>query len=95
MLWGGDDSVRHLHAFPMNPLGSEIVFGNRLSLAVLNAKKIECIDTDQLEGLAGRFCNDSYWFDQMACSSLRVVVWVGTRSSCDSAQALFWWRIAS
>jgi len=90
VLWGGDESVRRLRRVPMNPLASEVVFPDRFSLAALNAAKVLALNQDQLEELAGRFCNDAYWFDQMACSSPRLAVWTGDPASCCSAQDVFW-----
>ncbi len=90
VIWGGDESVRQLRGVPMNPLGSEIVFANRFSLAVIKASAVLHADADGVALLAGRFFNDAYWFDQLACSSPRLVVWVGDKSSCDSAQQRFW-----
>jgi hypothetical protein len=78
----------------MNPLAAEIVFANRFSLAVLNAEEVNVAEDKHVESLVGRFFNDSYWFDQMACSSPRLVVWVGNKSSCDAAKELFWPRVA-
>jgi hypothetical protein len=93
VLWGGDESVRRLRAVPMNPLASDIVFPNRFSLALLNAQELRQLDPEQLEKLAARFCNDAYWFDQMACSSPRLVVWVGSYADCEAAQNLFWMEV--
>jgi hypothetical protein len=90
VLWGGDESVRRIRAIPMNPLASEVVFPNRFSLAVLNADELLRLDSRELASLAARFCNDAYWFDQMACSSPRLVVWAGDQTYCWSAQDLFW-----
>lgn len=95
VLWGGDESVRGLRAIPMNPLASEIVFPNRFSLAALNAEAITTADEKQLGVLAARFFNDCYWFDQMACSSPRLVVWVGSKSNCNAAKELFWPKIVA
>jgi hypothetical protein len=93
VLWGGDDSVRRLRAVPMNPLGSEIVFPNRFSLAALSAHELTLLNPEQLRKLAARFCNDAYWFDQMACSSPRLLVWVGNHADCQAAQNLFWMEV--
>jgi hypothetical protein len=93
VLWGGDKSVRRLRAVPMNPLGGEIVFPNRFSLALLNGQELRQLDTEQVGKLAARFCNDAYWFDQMACSSPRLVVWVGSRADCEAAENLFWMEV--
>jgi hypothetical protein len=95
VLWGGDESVRSLRAVPMNPLASEIVFADRFSLAALNAEAVEMADDKHLQVLATRFFNDCYWFDQVACSSPRLVVWVGEKSSCADAKELFWPKVAS
>lgn len=93
VLWGGDQSVRRLRAIPMNPLGIDVVFASRFSLAMINAAAIRGLAEDRLQELAERFCNDSYWFDQMACSSPRLVVWVGDKTDCDLAKELFWARV--
>jgi hypothetical protein len=93
VIWGGDESVRRLRAIPMNTLGKEIVFANRFSVAVISAGEIVSRPDDQFSRLVERFCNDSYWFDQMACSSPRLVVWVGDESTCDQAKSLFWHRV--
>ena len=61
---------------------------------MLNAEEVKVAEDKQVESLVGRFFNDSYWFDQMACSSPRLVVWIGNKSSCDAAKELFWPRVA-
>jgi len=93
VLWGGDESVRRLRAIPMNTLGKEVVFANRFSLAMIRASEIDSSNDNQLSRLVERFCNDSYWFDQMACSSPRLIVWVGDKPTCDVAKQLFWARV--
>ena len=93
VLWGGDESIRRLRAIPMNPLGKEVVFANRFSLAMIRASEIAGSSDGQLSQLVERFCNDSFWFDQMACSSPKLVVWVGEKSACDLAKQLFWEKV--
>jgi hypothetical protein len=90
VLWGGDQSIRRLRAIPMNPLASEIAFANRFSLAMLNAAAVAEARTGVIDSLAASFCNDAYWFDQMACSSPRSVVWVGTPETYKRAASVFW-----
>jgi hypothetical protein len=93
VIWGGDESVRRLRAVPMNPLGSEIVFANCFSLAVIKAPEVVRTDADGVAALASRFFNDAYWFDQLACSSPRLIVWVGDKSSCNAAKQRFWSKL--
>ena len=90
ILWGGDDTVQRLRAIPVNPLAIELAFANRFSLAVLDAADVAGADEATLTGLAGRFYNDAYWFDQMACSAPRLVIWVGDADACRLAQSKFW-----
>ena len=94
VVWGGDESVRRLRAIPLNPLASEIVFPNRFSLAVVDAAQLASADAAVLGTLGARFVNDSYWFDQMACSSPRLVIWVGTEADRSAARARFWPQVA-
>jgi hypothetical protein len=90
VLWGGDESVQRLRAVPLNPLASEVAFADRFSLAVLDACVVADADMTAMAKLASRFCNDAYWFDQMACSSPRLMVWVGPVDICLDAQERFW-----
>ena len=90
VLWGGDESVRRLRAIPLNPVATEVAFANRFSLAVLNAEAINQSDSATLAGVAGKFFNDAYWFDQLACSSPRLLAWAGTAEACKAAQNRFW-----
>jgi hypothetical protein len=93
VIWGGDESVRRLRTIPMNPLGVDVVFGSRFSLALINASAILAANGKQMRQVAERFCNDAYWFDQMACSSPRLVVWVGEQGNCNHAKQIFWLEV--
>jgi|APLak6261659701_1056019.scaffolds.fasta_scaffold00547_2 hypothetical protein len=95
VLWGGDESVRRLRAIPMNPLGTEVAFANRFSLATLNANLVVKASSDSIAQLATGFFNDAYWFDQMACSSPRLLVWIGKKDTCTFAQKKFWTAVSA
>jgi hypothetical protein len=90
MIWGGDETVRALRAVPLPPSATEIVFSDRFSLAALSAPNVLALDDARLERLARDFCADALWFDQLACSSPRAVVWVGSAAAATAAQARFW-----
>jgi len=70
VIWGGDATVETIRALPLAPHATELLFGDRFSLGALDASTPE-------EDLARRLFNDAYWFDQMGCSSPRLVVGVG------------------
>lgn len=42
------------------------------------------------EDISRRFFNDTYLYDQNACSSPRMIYWIGNKETIASAQELFW-----
>lgn len=77
VIWGGDETVKAIRKVPLAPLANELAFPDRFSLAVLNGEKVAELDEKELENLLEQFYNDVFWFDQMACSSPRLVIWQG------------------
>ena len=90
VIWGGDDTVDRIRAFPLRPHARDISFPNRWSLAVLSANSILDCDNEELEALGMNFANDAYWFGQMACSSPRLAVWIGAETDTAAAAKRFW-----
>jgi hypothetical protein len=81
VIWGGDATIETIRALPLAPHATELLFGDRFSLAVLDAASPE-------DDLPRRLFNDAYWFDQMGCSSPRLVVGIGA-GAADRLEALF------
>lgn len=93
VIWGGDSTVRQIRAVPLAPTASEVAFSNKYSLALLHAQRwLASADQDK-DALATAFYNDAYWFDQMACSSPRMVLWLGSDAEGRAAAADFWPRV--
>jgi hypothetical protein len=90
VLWGGDEAITALRRIPLPPLAMEIAFADRFSMVVLRARAVLELPEDEFSGLVRRFFNDTFWFDQMACSSPRLVAWVGPPEETGSAQERFW-----
>lgn len=90
VIWGGDDSVKNIRQASLPAHAKEIVFSDKFSMALLQAQALLDATADTLEKLIHQFYNDSFWFDQLACSSPRVVVWLGDQVYIDQARALFW-----
>lgn len=82
VIWGGDATIDTIRALPLAPHATELLFGDRFSLAVLRGG-----GADPGE-LARRLFVDAYWFDQMGCSSPRLVVGVGA-GAWDALERLF------
>lgn len=77
MIWGGDAKVNEVSKVPIRPDGLSIGFPDRKSFALIASDAYCQADGAQRDGLAERFFNDVYWFDQMGCGSPRLLVWLG------------------
>lgn len=91
VIWGGDETVAHIRRLPLPARAVELTFADRRSVCVLDsAAWLAAPDKD---ALAGRFCRDAYWSDQLACTAPRAVLWLGERAGL--ARADFWPRVSA
>jgi hypothetical protein len=88
VLWGGDAAITHLRSIPIPPSAIELAFPDRFSFCILNAEAI--LSKQRLDQLAQRFYSDAYGFDQMACSSTKLVAWIGSADTTSQARTRFW-----
>ncbi|MCR5356768.1 MAG: acyl-CoA reductase [Lachnospiraceae bacterium] len=86
IIWGGDRTIEEIRLSPLLPRSQEITFADRYSLAVIDSDAY--MGTSDKERLAGDFYNDTYLTDQNACTSPRIVIWIGDR--VEEARSLFW-----
>ncbi|WP_240197150.1 acyl-CoA reductase [Nonomuraea lactucae] len=87
VVWGGDRTVREVRRHPLAPHARDLAFPDRSSFTVVLAPAWLAAPPATREAVADGFANDSYWFDQAACSSPRTVFWVGSRAAdCDAAR---------
>ncbi len=93
VLWGGDAAVSRLRAAALAPHAIDLVFPDRYSLAALNTAAVEALTVEERDALADRFAADAFIFDQQACASPRLVVWVGNATSMHRVSADFWSRV--
>jgi hypothetical protein len=85
VLWGGDETVTLLRALPLSPHASERTFGSKFSYCVVSMAAYLGANVEVVDKLAAGFFNDIFWFDQMACSSPHLLVWVGEAENMDPA----------
>ncbi len=90
VVWGGDASVRAIRAIQLRPTASEVCFPDRFSAAALRADALLALDDAGWCRLGGDFFNDAFWFAQQACSSPRLLTWVGSEEACAAARWRFW-----
>ena len=87
IIWGGDQTIQAVRRAPLPPRALELTFADRYSLAVLDS---EAVLKANLPQLAQDFYNDTYLYDQNACSSPRLIYWLGARETVTEAQRIFW-----
>jgi len=92
VIWGGDESVRAIRAVPIPPASIELTFADRYSVAAIDASGWLAIDAMQRDEGVRRFLNDSLSFAQMACSSPRILYWIGDADTVERARHDFWTR---
>ena len=73
----------------MKPRATELTFADRYSIAVINAD--EYIEAGEKSKIAQDFYNDTYFSDQNACTSPRIIFWIGDRK--EEAKKSFWENI--
>lgn len=90
IIWGGDQTVLQIRKLPMLVKCREVIFSDRYSFSVISAKQIISMSPDLLNKLAINFYNDTYFMDQDACSSPRLIVWLGNSHDVKVAKERFW-----
>lgn len=90
VIWGGDETVRRVRAAALQPRAVEIAFADRYSLLAVNAESVLAMDETALAKTAQGFFNDTYLTDQNACTSPRLIYWLGDKEQTKSAQERFW-----
>lgn len=88
IIWGGDRTISEIRRAPLPAKSYEMVFSDRYSALVIQAEAY--LATADKARVANGFYNDTYLFDQGACSSPRLVYWVGEPETVRAAQAQFW-----
>ncbi|GAB3356390.1 acyl-CoA reductase [Amycolatopsis echigonensis] len=85
VIWGGDASVAALRKYPLAPHARDLTFPDRSSFAIASVRGWQEASPERRKAAAEGFYNDSYWFDQAACSSPRAVFWVGDATGARAA----------
>lgn len=89
VIWGGDATVGEIRKSPLAPRAGEVTFADRFSIAVVDSDVY--MEMDDKDRVAEDFYNDTYLTDQNACTSPRLVAWMGSRR--EEAKDEFWGRL--
>ncbi len=90
ILWGGDETINSIRILPTKPAAKDLTFADKFSYSIIKASVYNNLPDDKKTVQATQFYNDAYWFDQMACSSPRFVLFAGSQKECEAASNSFW-----
>lgn len=89
VIWGGDDTIAAIRQYPLQPRSFDVCFADRYSIAVINPQAILDATDGEMETLAQKFYNDTYLFDQNACSAPHLIFWK-KNTRLNEAKEHFW-----
>ncbi len=89
LIWGGDNTIAAIRRTSIKPRCIDLGFADRYSVSIIDS---DYYLSQNIDVLANDFYNDTYFSDQNACSSPRIVLWMG--SSVIKAKELFWNALA-
>jgi len=88
IIWGGDETIRQIREHALRPRAFDITFSDRYSICLINANNF--VDELDPKKIAMGFYNDTFLFDQNACTSPHLVLWSGAVDNVQKAQQAFW-----
>lgn len=90
IIWGGDATINAIRKFPIPERSVDVAFADRYSFCVMGADKINSAEANEINRLAEGFYNDTYLMDQNACSSPKLLIWLGNDKDIKIAKRIFW-----
>jgi len=90
IIWGGDETIRRVREAALPPRAFDVAFADRWSLLAIGAEAIAPMDDQALTAIAKGFYDDTYLYDQNACTTPRLVYWLGEGEVLEKAKARFW-----
>jgi hypothetical protein len=93
ILWGGNNTVQSIRKHLAKPTTRDIAFADKISYAVIDSVYLLSLNESELNEKVRLFYNDSYYFDQLACSSPQVVFFVGNNDENEMASSFFWKKL--
>lgn len=89
VIWGGDETIATIRKNALPPRSFDVCFADRYSIAVISPEAVMSADDKELAKLAENFYNDTYLFDQNACSAPHLIFWKNS-NLLKEAKDRFW-----
>lgn len=89
IIWGGDATIQTIRQNAIPARSFDVCFADRYSIAAIHPDAIMATDDAEIKKLAEAFYNDTYLFDQNACSAPHTIFWLKS-DNLDVAMSRFW-----
>jgi hypothetical protein len=91
VIWGGDSTIDNIRRNALPARAFDVTFADRYSVCVIGAQRY--LEEGNALVLAQGFYNDTYLFDQNACTAPHLVLWLGVPEVVKQARDLFWTQL--
>ncbi len=88
LIWGSDTSIDEIRESKLKSHAYDVIFPDRISVCAINSNNY--LTNKQYFKEAGNFYNDTFLFNQNACTSPRLIYWVGDKKTNLNARTIFW-----
>lgn len=88
IIWGGNNTINEIRESKSKETSFDITFADRYSVSMINAKNY--LNKKNYKNESEYFYNDTLAFDQNACSSPRLIFWLGDKITINKARKIFW-----
>ncbi len=89
VIWGGDHTIAAVRQHALPPRSFDVCFADRYSIALVHPQAVLDCSEEEMEQVARNFYNDTYLFDQNACSAPHLILWKKA-DGLDAAKHRFW-----
>lgn len=90
VIWGGDATIQTIRQNALPARSFDVCFADRYSIAAIRPSAILNANDEDIKKLAEAFYNDSYLFDQNACSAPHIIFWLNDNAKIKEAKERFW-----
>lgn len=88
VIWGGDNTIDNIRRELLPSRAFDVTFADRYSACVIGAERY--LEEGNVSSVAQSFYNDTYLFDQNACTAPHLVLWLGAPGVVKQAREVFW-----
>ena len=90
LIWGGDETIKRFKEYPTKLKNVDLMFPSKTSGCIIDCSKLSKIKNEKFINFINNFYNDVYTFDQMGCSSPKVIYWIKNSKNSDKVIENFW-----